>query len=116
MTDDLPDVTIRCCTGSFNFADPNETQTMVKVKIPKYSFDHEFSFGEDFVFHDDDWAEQLSQITTESVRILGDREPQRQLEDIVDEHYEDISEAWRQHRIEEIETKIATLKQEKRRL
>jgi hypothetical protein len=119
MTDDEPFVTIRAQTGNFNLADPSETTVKVKVEIPAYDFDHEFTFDERKMYDGIDsekWDYALDTIVDTRPKHIGDRDPRERLETILDEHEEEIHEAWKEHRKEQIDYKIEKLEADKRKL
>lgn len=116
MSNDEPFVQIRERTGHFNFADPSEEQTLVKVTIPEYDFKHKFTFREQLGVEELPWGEALWVITDTPVRNIGDREPQERLTEIRKEHYERIEREWAKRRANQIEQINEDLQAEKEAL
>jgi hypothetical protein len=119
MTDEIHEryqdqfCTIRRRVGSFNWADPSEKSSRVKVVLPEYGFSHEFKFDQNFpVVEKMPWDEAIDVIVGERPRLVGDRESHRQLEEILDDNREEIHERWRQHRISELEDELETIRTE----
>ena len=107
-------VQIRQQTGNFILNKPNKTTTEVHVSIEKYDFDHTFTFDEDFWdVTGIPWDQAIDNVAHGSVRNIGDRDPQEDLRDILYEHEEEIHEAWKEYREDEIEEEIESLKEEK---
>lgn len=112
-----PFVQIRQRTGNFNFPDPSETSTRVRVEISAYDFCHEFKFGENFPpIEDLPWTEALEEIVYSRPRLIGDRQPHERLDEILSEHDGEIEEQWEQHRVTEIEDEVESLRSEKENL
>jgi hypothetical protein len=112
-----PPITIRDRTGKFNFADPDEVSTRVKVEIPEYDFENTFKVPQHLQGIDNmPWPKGLDELVAFDTLLIGDRSEQEELAEILKENYSEIEEAWAKYREEEIEEEIEALKEEKRQL
>ena len=104
-------------TGNYNFNDPNETSTRVRVIAPEYDFNHEFKFPEGGIdVRGLSWVEALEEIVTTKSSYIKDRSASDELEGILDVDRNFIEQKWAEHRIEEIDDEISKLKKERRKL
>jgi len=127
MTDEIPEryqdqfVTIRKRQGKFTLNKPDMVTTVVLVVIPEYDFKHEFTFseswGDDYRgLASEPWPEAIYTIANSNPKYIGDREPRERLQEIYDEHNEELWDEWEQYRVDKIDEKIESLQDEKQRL
>jgi len=119
MTDNDPFVTIRSNTGQF-YLNSNEKTTQVVVKIPEYDYEEKIGFDPSkapSIGHEkSSWREDLAEIAAAEPRNLRGPSKQDELSEILDEHGDEIHRKWEQHRANEIDDHIESLKDEKEAL
>lgn len=97
-------VKIRRAVGKFTINKPSMTTTEIRVGIPKYSFNHKFTFsGEQLAgIEQERWVDALHLIATTTPKYASTERNQEKLKELLDKHNDEIHEEWLKDRYEHL--------------
>lgn len=115
MTDQFIRITQQ--TGSYNFAEPDDVQTVIQVEIPEIPFNDRFTYDEGEVdVRGLPWDEALEIIVSNRTGYMRWEKKAEKLEQFLEDNRDRIRAKWEEHRVNEIDDKIDRLEEQRDKL